>query len=83
VSELLTVALVIAALAGTAVVATRDVTSQAIVLAVYGLSLGVLALALQAPDVALALLAIGAAITPMLVMLAIASGKKTTPEQER
>lgn len=76
-------ALLLVACAGTAVVLTRNVVSQAIVLALHGLALGVLALVLQAPDVALALLAVGAAITPMLVLLAVASARSSNAGQEQ
>ena len=73
---LLDLALLLVAVAGTAVVVNRDAVNQALVLAVFGLSFTVLALLLQAPDVALSMLVVGSAIVPMLVLLAIASGRK-------
>jgi energy-converting hydrogenase B subunit D len=76
-------ALLVVACAGTAVVVTRNPVSQAIVLALHGLALGMLALVLQAPDVALALFAVGAAITPMLVLLAVAAGRSDARGQQR
>jgi uncharacterized MnhB-related membrane protein len=57
---------------GTAVALTRDPTRQALVLSAYGLVLGVLMVALQAPDVALAQIAIGTAVVPLLVVLTVA-----------
>jgi energy-converting hydrogenase B subunit D len=56
----------------TAVALTRDPTRQALVLSAYGLVLGVLMVALQAPDVALAQVAVGTAIVPLLVVLTVA-----------
>lgn len=73
---LLDLALLLVAAAGTAVVLNRDAVSQALVLAVFGLSFTVLALLLQAPDVALSMLVVGSAVVPLLVLLAIASGRK-------
>lgn len=68
---LLVTLLLLTAATATTVVLTREPGRQAIVLSAYGLLLGVLMLALQAPDVALSQLAIGAAIVPLLVVLAI------------
>ncbi|HEY2204860.1 MAG TPA: hydrogenase subunit MbhD domain-containing protein [Pseudonocardia sp.] len=64
-------ALVLVALAGTAVVATAAPEGQAVTLSVYGLTLTLLFFLLQAPDVALAQLAVGAAVVPLMVMLAL------------
>jgi energy-converting hydrogenase B subunit D len=66
------VLLVATAVTGTAVALTRDPTRQALVLSAYGLVLGVLMVALQAPDVALAQIAIGTAVVPLLVLLTVA-----------
>ncbi|MDT7585589.1 MAG: hypothetical protein QOE32_3139, partial [Pseudonocardiales bacterium] len=44
---------------------------QAVTLSVYGLMLTVLFFLLQAPDVALAQLAVGATVVPLMVMLAL------------
>jgi uncharacterized MnhB-related membrane protein len=65
------VALGLVAVAGTAVVATSAPDRQAISLSVLGLLLAVLFFLLQAPDVALAQLAVGAAVVPLMVMLAL------------
>jgi uncharacterized MnhB-related membrane protein len=66
------VLLVATAVTGTAVALTRDPTRQALVLSAYGLVLGVLMVALQAPDVALAQIGIGTAVVPLLVVLTVA-----------
>jgi energy-converting hydrogenase B subunit D len=68
---LIVVALTLVALAGLAVVATNVPERQAVTLSFLGLTEVVLFLALQAPDVALSQLGIGAAIVPLMVMLAI------------
>jgi uncharacterized MnhB-related membrane protein len=69
---LIGVLLVATGATATAVALTRDPTQQALVLSAYGLVLGVLMVALQAPDVALAQIGVGTAIVPLLVMLTVA-----------
>lgn len=69
---LLVTLLLLVAVTGTAVVLTREPGRQAIVLSGYGVVLGVLMLALQAPDVAMSQLAVGSAVVPLLVVLTIA-----------
>lgn len=64
---LLTVLLVGAAV----VVFTRRPPQQAVTLSVYGLLLTLLFVAVQAPDVALSQLAVGTAVVPLMVMLAV------------
>jgi uncharacterized MnhB-related membrane protein len=66
------VVLVLTALAGTTVVLTRDPVHQSIVLSVFGLVLAILFVVLQAPDVALSQLVVGAAVLPLMVLLALA-----------
>jgi uncharacterized MnhB-related membrane protein len=68
---LLAAALTLVALAGTAVIATDLPERQAVTLSFFGLTLTVLFVALQAPDVALSQLGVGSAIVPLMVMLAI------------
>jgi energy-converting hydrogenase B subunit D len=53
------------------VVFTPRPSQQAITLGVYGVLLTILFMALQAPDVALSQLAVGTAVVPLMVMLAI------------
>jgi energy-converting hydrogenase B subunit D len=76
------VLLVATAVTGTAVALTREPTRQALVLSAYGLVLGVLMVALQAPDVALAQIAIGTAVVPLLVILTVAKVDRELSERE-
>ncbi len=69
---LVAVLLLATAATGSAVALTREPTRQAVVMSAYGLVLGTLMVALQAPDVALAQVAVGTAIVPLLVILAVA-----------
>ncbi|MFJ5775522.1 Na(+)/H(+) antiporter subunit B [Streptomyces sp. NPDC093094] len=64
------------AAAATAAVAVRDPVRQALVLSVLGLALAVLFTALQAPDVALSQLAVGTAVTPLLLLLTVRKVKR-------
>ncbi|HJP78913.1 MAG TPA: DUF4040 domain-containing protein [Pseudonocardiaceae bacterium] len=59
------------AIGGTVVVFTRSPARQAITLSVYGVLLSVLFLVLAAPDVALSQVAIGSAVVPLMVLLAV------------
>lgn len=76
------VLLVGTAVTGTAVALTREPTRQALVLSAYGLVLGALMLALQAPDVALAQIAIGTAIVPLLVVLTVAKVDRVLKDRD-
>lgn len=69
---LISIALVWAAIAGTAVVLTRDPLNQAFVASFFGLSLATLYLLLQAGDVALSQLVVGAVAVPLIVLLTLA-----------
>jgi energy-converting hydrogenase B subunit D len=60
------------AAAGLAVVLTRDLVRLALMASVYGLALVVLFLVLQAPDVALSELVVGAVGFPLVIAVAIA-----------
>ena len=64
--------LLVVATVGTLAVATRDPLRQAAVAGIFGLSLAVLFLSVQAPDVALAEIVIGSIVLPVLVLLAMA-----------
>ena len=80
---LMIAALTLVALAGTAVVAASMPERQAVTLSFFGISLTVLFLAFQAPDVALSQLGVGAAIVPLMVMLAIRTiSQRHAREQE-
>ena len=65
------VAFLLVALAATAVVARTEPEGQAVTFAMFGLALTVLFVVLQAPDVALSQLIIGATVVPLMVMLTI------------
>lgn len=70
------VALLLVAGSATAAVLVRDPVRQALVLAVLGVVLAVLFTTLQAPDVALSQLAVGGALTPLLLLLAVRKVKR-------
>jgi uncharacterized MnhB-related membrane protein len=70
------VALLLVAVAGTAVVLTRDLVRQVLVNAVYGLALIVLFLVLQAPDVALSAIVVGSAAFPLILLAAIVKDRE-------
>jgi uncharacterized MnhB-related membrane protein len=53
------------------VVCTQDPRRQAVTLSVYGVLLALLFLLLQAPDVALSQVAVGTAVVPLMVLLAV------------
>lgn len=69
---------VLVGLGGTAVVLTRNPVNQAIILSFYGILLALLFLALQAPDVALSQITVGAAALPLILLVTAAKtqGKK-------
>lgn len=76
-------ALTLVAIAGTTVVFTDAPERQAVTLAVLGLALVVVFMVLQAPDVALSELGIGAAIVPLMVMLSIRTMRKDRKQRRR
>ena len=65
-------ALLMVGLAGTTVVLVRDPLRMTIVNAVYGLTLTILFLVFQAPDVALSMLVVGGIAYPIVLLAAIA-----------
>ena len=79
---LIAVALTVVALAGTAVVFAGAPERQAVTLAVFGATLVVLLVVLQAPDVALSELGIGTAIVPLMVMLTIRTMHKDRAQRD-
>jgi energy-converting hydrogenase B subunit D len=64
-------ALVVVALAGTAVVFTGEPLRQALVLGVYGLSLTALFFVVQAPDVGLSEIVVSSLGLPLIVLAAL------------
>lgn len=79
---LIVVALLLVAATATAAVAVRDPARQALVLAVLGTVLAVLFTVLQAPDVALSQLAVGSALTPLLIMLSVRKVRRPQRKKE-
>jgi uncharacterized MnhB-related membrane protein len=71
VTALLVVVLGLVAVAGTAVVLERDPLHQVMVFGLFGMLLAVLFLVLQAPDVALSELVVGAVLLPGLVLFTL------------
>jgi uncharacterized MnhB-related membrane protein len=76
VTGLQAVALVVVSIGAWAVVMSRDPVRQAVVASIYGLTLGILFFAFQAPDVALSNIVIGAVALPALILLAIAKTRQ-------
>jgi uncharacterized MnhB-related membrane protein len=72
------VALVVVAFAGAAVVLVRDPAKQAIAIAFDGIALAILFVVLEAPEVALSQLAVGAVIVPLLYLATIARTMRRT-----
>ncbi|XEC33116.1 DUF4040 domain-containing protein [Streptomyces fradiae] len=75
------VAVVLAAAVATVAARTRDPVRQAVVLSALGLVLSVLFLLVQAPDVALSQLAVGAAITPLLILLTVRAIRRRAAQE--
>ena len=74
---LLPILLLLVALGGTGVVLTREPRRQVLAIAANGFVLTLLFMALQAPDVAFAEIAVGAAVTPLLFLVTLASMRMT------
>ncbi len=66
------VIMLLVALAGASVALTREPLRQVIVSGFYGLTLVVLFLVFQAPDVALSAVVVGSIGLPLMVLLALA-----------
>jgi energy-converting hydrogenase B subunit D len=62
---------------GTTVVLQRDPLHQVIVLGFFGISMAVLFVALQAPDVALSQLTVGTVAVPAMVLITLVKIRKT------
>jgi len=62
------ITLLLVAFGGAAVVLTRHVKRQALVLSFFGMLLTLLFMSLQAPDVALSELAVGSAALPLMLL---------------
>jgi uncharacterized MnhB-related membrane protein len=75
-SVLIVISLTLVAAVGTAVVFSREPARQSVTLSVFGLTLTLLFVVVQAPDVALSQLAIGSAIVPLMVLLTVRKIRK-------
>lgn len=75
-SVLIVIALTLVAAVGTGVVFSGEPARQAVTLSVFGLTLTVLFVVLQAPDVALSQLAVGSAVVPLMVLLTVRKIRK-------
>ncbi|MCL7491780.1 DUF4040 domain-containing protein [Streptomyces sp. MCA2] len=79
----LLVGLALVAVAGTATVLVRDPVRQSFLLSLLGLALATLFLLLQAPDVALSQLAVGSALTPLMVLLSVRKVRRKARSERR
>ncbi len=75
--------LLFVAVAGTAVVLTRDPRSQVIGISFYGVLLGLMFFIFQSPDVALSQITVGAVALPLMVMLALTKIRIAQEDRER
>jgi uncharacterized MnhB-related membrane protein len=75
--------LLLVAAVGTAVVLTRDTLKQAIVLSFYGLLLGILFFAYQAPDVGLSQITVGSVGVPLMLLLTLAKVRQRETDREK
>ena len=64
--------LALVAVGGTCVVAVRDPLRQAMVASFFGILLALLFFVLQAPDVALSEIVVGAVALPLMILLSLA-----------
>lgn len=69
---LIAVALILIGTAGTLVVVIQDPLRQALTVSLFGILLGILFFAVQAPDVALSEIVVGAVALPLMILLALA-----------
>jgi energy-converting hydrogenase B subunit D len=67
---------------GTVVVAIREPLRQVLAVGIYGLLLGLVFFAVQAPDVALSQIVVGAVALPAMLLLALAKLRQQDEEFE-
>ena len=70
------IALTLVGIGATTVVFTDRPDRQAVTLSAFGLTLALLFMSLQAPDVALSQIGVGTTIVPLMVMLAVRKTKQ-------
>lgn len=75
--------LIFVGMTGSAVVLTRDPVRQVVGLSFYGIVLGLFFFILQAPDVALSQITIGAVALPLMFMLSLAKVRRQTEQQKK
>ncbi|MFD8785474.1 hydrogenase subunit MbhD domain-containing protein [Kitasatospora sp. NPDC059599] len=80
---LIVITLLLTGFAATTAALTRDLMRQAAVLALLGLCLAALLTVLRAPGVELSRLAIGGAITTLLLLLAVRRGRRDERSDDR
>lgn len=78
-TALLVVTLLLTAAAGTGVVLTRNPRRQVFAIAVNGIVLSLLFMALQAPDVAYSEVAVGTAARPLMLLAVLVSIETDRP----
>jgi energy-converting hydrogenase B subunit D len=76
------VVLALVALGGLAVVLVHDPLRQALVVGIFGMTLAVLFVVFQAPDVALSLGAVGSVALPLMIVMSLAK-TRSREEAER
>jgi uncharacterized MnhB-related membrane protein len=76
------IALIAVAAGGTMVVLTRDPVRQVIVTGFFGLLLAVLFFVLQAPDVGLSQIVVGAVAVPLMALLTLAKLRERARRSE-
>lgn len=74
-TALLALLFVLVAVTGAGVALTRDPRRQALAIAVNGLVLSLLFMALQAPDVAYSEIAVGVVAVPLMTLVTLASAR--------
>jgi len=67
-----TISLLLVAAGGTCVVAVRDPLRQAMLAGFFGILLAILFFILQAPDVALSEIVVGAVAMPLMILVSLA-----------
>jgi len=81
-TALVLVSVTLVGIAATIVVLTHRPENQAIMLSVFGLALTVMFEVLQAPDVALSQLGVGAVVVPLMIMLTYRRVRRHAGEAE-
>ena len=76
------VLLVLVGVSGTLVALARDPVRQAILIGMLGISLALLFLALQAPDVALSQIVVGGVAMPAMILMALAEVRSREKDDE-